>query len=62
MTNVGEGAATYEATMVSPLGTTVEVLPMTLMFQKKYDQQSYNVSITYNGNKNQEVSYGDQLH
>jgi hypothetical protein len=35
MTNVGIGVSTYEAAVVSPWGTTVEVSPMTLMYVPK---------------------------
>jgi hypothetical protein len=40
VTNVGEGATTYKAKKVPPVGTKVEVSPMTLVFQKKHEQQS----------------------
>ncbi|XP_059440046.1 subtilisin-like protease SBT3 [Corylus avellana] len=61
VTNVGEGAATYEAKVVPvPLYTIVEVSPMTLVFQKKYEQRSYNVTITYKGMlRDQEFTYGE---
>ena len=42
VTNVGEGAETYNAIVDSPWGTIVEVSPMTLVFKKKYEQISYN--------------------
>ncbi|KAB1199443.1 Subtilisin-like protease [Morella rubra] len=58
VTNVGEGAATYKARVTYPEGSTVEVLPGELIFRKKYEKQSYNVTISHKGNNDGEISFG----
>ncbi|KAB1199442.1 hypothetical protein CJ030_MR4G022476 [Morella rubra] len=47
----------------SPEGSRVEVSPMTLIFRKKYEKQSYNVTIiTYEGNnEGDEVPFGELI-
>lgn len=59
VTNVGKGAATYKATMTPPRGSTVKVSPPILMFTKKYEKQSYQVSISYEKRRGkEEVAFG----
>lgn len=47
VTNVGNGAATYKVKVEKPNGTTITVSPQTLVFRKKYEKQSYSLSIRY---------------
>lgn len=58
LTNVGEGAATYRANVTAPNGSTVQVSPKTLVFKKKYEKQSYSMTIKYKSNKEGTVSFG----
>jgi hypothetical protein len=61
VTNVGEGATTYEANVTLPEGSTVIVSPTKLIFRNKYEKQSYAVTISFKGNNNGEVSFGDLI-
>ncbi|KAI3460197.1 hypothetical protein Pfo_016860 [Paulownia fortunei] len=47
VTNVGDGAATYKAKLEIPENTTIRIRPQTLVFQKKYEKQSYSLTIRY---------------
>ncbi|KAG6422078.1 hypothetical protein SASPL_118641 [Salvia splendens] len=47
LTNVGSGAATYRMKLEKPENSTVTVTPTTLVFGKKYEKQSYSLSIRY---------------
>ncbi|KAI3460196.1 hypothetical protein Pfo_016859 [Paulownia fortunei] len=47
VTNVGDGAATYKAKLEIPENTTIRIRPQTLIFQKKYEKQSYFLTIRY---------------
>ncbi|EEF52381.1 Xylem serine proteinase 1 precursor, putative [Ricinus communis] len=58
VTNVGEGAAIYNAKVIAPLGATVTVWPETLVFGKKHDKQSYRLTIYYGADKKGKVSFG----
>ncbi|KAK6939618.1 Peptidase S8 propeptide/proteinase inhibitor I9 [Dillenia turbinata] len=58
VTNVGDGAATYNAKVVAPPGTEVSVAPDTLVFKNKYEKQSYTLSLLYKQDKNQSVFWG----
>lgn len=58
LTNVGNGAATYTAKVTAPKGSAVTISPKTIKFGKKYEKQSYSLTISYNGNENQIVSSG----
>ncbi|XP_047945871.1 subtilisin-like protease SBT3 [Salvia hispanica] len=49
LTNVGTGAATYRMKLEIPENTTVTVSRRTLVFKKKYEKQSYSLSIRYTG-------------
>ncbi|GMY30316.1 Subtilisin-like protease [Fagus crenata] len=61
VTNVGEGATTYKANVTLPEGSTVIVSPTKLIFRNKYEKQSYAVTISFKGNNNGEVSFGDLI-
>ncbi|XP_022879898.1 subtilisin-like protease SBT1.9 [Olea europaea var. sylvestris] len=47
VTNVGDGAVTYKVKVQKTGDSTITVFPETLVFQKKYDKQSYSVTIRY---------------
>ncbi|XVE94921.1 hypothetical protein REPUB_Repub02eG0051400 [Reevesia pubescens] len=59
VTNVGEGAATYNVKIVQPEGSTIAVSPETLVFGKTYEKQSFNVTISYKSNSKKIVSFGE---
>ncbi|KAH7841967.1 hypothetical protein Vadar_000025 [Vaccinium darrowii] len=46
-TNVGYGGGTYKVNVTAAKGTTIKVSPKTLVFRKKYDKQSYSLTIKY---------------
>ncbi|KAL2232537.1 subtilisin-like protease SBT1.9 [Sesamum indicum] len=50
LTNVGDGAATYKVKVKEPNGSTITVSPQTLVFRKKYEKQSYSLTIRYRSN------------
>ncbi|KAL1534180.1 subtilisin-like protease SBT3 [Salvia divinorum] len=50
VTNVGEGAATYNVNVEAPVNTTAVVRPQTLVFGKKYETKSYSLTIRYKAN------------
>ncbi|KAL3505154.1 hypothetical protein ACH5RR_034995 [Cinchona calisaya] len=58
LTNVGNGAATYKAEVTAPKGSMVTISPKTISFGKKYEKQSYSLTINYKGNDNQIVTFG----
>ncbi|XP_047309700.1 subtilisin-like protease SBT3 [Impatiens glandulifera] len=59
LTNVGLGGASYEAKVVAPEGSKAVVHPTHLVFDKKYDKQSYSLKIEWkNENKRSNVSNG----
>lgn len=58
VTNVGGGAATYEAKVDAPNGSTVSVSPNRLEFRRNYEKQTYSLTIEYRGDKNGSVSFG----
>ncbi|KAI3460198.1 hypothetical protein Pfo_016861 [Paulownia fortunei] len=47
VTNVGDGAATYNVKLEKPHNTTIRIRPQTLVFRKKYEKQSYSLTIRY---------------
>ncbi|KAI3460195.1 hypothetical protein Pfo_016858 [Paulownia fortunei] len=49
VTNVGDGTATYKVKLEKPENTRVRIWPKTLVFQKKYEKQSYSLTIRYRG-------------
>lgn len=61
VTNVGDGAATYHAIVIAPRGSKVTVSPTTLLFEKKYEKQSYIMSIKYKSDKDMQVSFGSLI-
>ncbi|XP_037494336.1 subtilisin-like protease SBT3 isoform X2 [Jatropha curcas] len=58
LTNVGDGAATYKAKIVVTKGSKVTVSPDSLVFGKKYDKQTYTLTIKYSKDKGGRVSFG----
>ncbi|KAH7567441.1 hypothetical protein ACOSP7_010662 [Xanthoceras sorbifolium] len=58
VTNVGEGAATYKAMIAAPKGSQVVVSPEKLVFEKKYEKQSYTLTIKYTKDDEGNVSFG----
>ena len=58
VTNVGDGTATYHATVIAPRGSKVTVSPTTLVFEKKYEKKSYTMSIKYKSDKDGKISFG----
>ncbi|KAB1222143.1 Subtilisin-like protease [Morella rubra] len=49
VTNVGGGATTYNAIVTEPSGYEVTMVPKTLIFKRKYEKQTYSVTITSKG-------------
>ncbi|KAL0314874.1 UNVERIFIED_CONTAM: Subtilisin-like protease SBT3 [Sesamum angustifolium] len=45
--NVGNGPAAYKVKVEEPNGSTITVSPQTLMFTRKYEKQSYSLTIRY---------------
>jgi len=60
VTNVGDGAATYKATVTAPKDSRVIVSPQTLAFKSKYEKQSYNLTIINftRDTKEKDISFG----
>ncbi|KAL8513841.1 hypothetical protein ACS0TY_013091 [Phlomoides rotata] len=58
VTNVGNGAATYEAKVEKPKGSTITISPQTLVFGKKHEKQSYSLTIQYRSNNEFAVNDG----
>jgi subtilisin family serine protease len=56
--NVGDGAATYKAYVTAPKGSRVRVSPQTLVFQNKYEEQSYSLDIKFRSGMNKDISFG----
>ncbi|KAI3915991.1 hypothetical protein MKW98_004432 [Papaver atlanticum] len=56
VTYVGDGPSTYKAKLTAPRGSKVTVVPDTLLFNTKYEQQSY--VLTVHKRKNGIMSYG----
>jgi hypothetical protein len=46
VTNVGEGAATYNARVDAIENFDVMVMPKTLVFERKYEKKTYNVTLS----------------
>jgi hypothetical protein len=59
VTNVGQGSTTYKAFVTAPENSEVIVSPTRLVFAKKYDKRSYNVTIKYRGYDDKNVSFGE---
>ncbi|KAL6504613.1 hypothetical protein OROHE_023371 [Orobanche hederae] len=47
VTNVGNGAATYNVKLEVPVNTTMRVRPSTLVFRKKHEKLSYSLTIRF---------------
>jgi subtilisin family serine protease len=58
VTNVGDGAAKYKVSVTAPEGSEVTVIPETLVFENKYEKQSYSLSIKYGWDSRGRVSFG----
>lgn len=50
VTNVGIGPAVYKALVTTPEDYVVTVSPERLVFVRKYETQSYNITLMYKGN------------
>ncbi|XP_062003318.1 subtilisin-like protease SBT3 [Rosa rugosa] len=59
VTNVGDGAAKYKASVTAPKGSIVTVSPETLFFSETYEKRSYTLTINYKGEKKGNVSFGE---
>ena len=46
VTNVGKGAATYNATVIAPEGLNVTIMPKTLVFAGKYEKITYTLTLS----------------
>ncbi|KAK4345711.1 hypothetical protein RND71_035887 [Anisodus tanguticus] len=49
VTNVGAGAAKYQARVIAPKKSTISISPQTLVFEKKNQKQDYTLTIRYKG-------------
>lgn len=58
VTNVGDKAATYKATVTAPKGTVVKVSLDKLVFRKKYERQSFFLTIRYTSREDGTVQFG----
>ncbi|EXC32842.1 Subtilisin-like protease [Morus notabilis] len=58
LTNVGESVVTYKAMVTAPNFSEVVVSPNVLVFMKKHERKSYNLTIKYKGNMERRVSSG----
>ncbi|KAB2621317.1 subtilisin-like protease [Pyrus ussuriensis x Pyrus communis] len=58
VTNVGDGAARYRASVTSPKGSQVTVSPEILIFAYKYEKQSFTVTLNYKAKKKGKASSG----
>ncbi|XP_052200677.1 subtilisin-like protease SBT3 [Diospyros lotus] len=58
VTNVGVGATVYRAVVQAPRGSEVTVSPEKLVFNKRYEKQSYSLRIQYKGDEKGSVTHG----
>ncbi|KAL3839292.1 hypothetical protein ACJIZ3_023883 [Penstemon smallii] len=58
VTNVGDGAAVYKVKVERPSGSTITVSPRSLVFRKKYEKQSYTLTMRYSFSNEFSVTYG----
>ncbi|KAK9697455.1 hypothetical protein RND81_08G038700 [Saponaria officinalis] len=59
VTNVGDGGATvYMVVVTEPKNSKVTVSPKNLVFKRRYEKQSYNLTVKYRRNEKQDVSFG----
>ncbi|KAL8030050.1 hypothetical protein ABFX02_14G262600 [Erythranthe guttata] len=58
VTNVGGDSGSYKVQVIAPSGSKVSVDPSNLVFGKKYEKQSYSVTVEYNGDKSGGVTFG----
>ncbi|KAI3460189.1 hypothetical protein Pfo_016852 [Paulownia fortunei] len=58
VTNVGDDATSYKVQVTAPSGSIVNVYPTTLEFGKKYEKQSYYLTIQYNSNSTGAITFG----
>ncbi|KAL2527818.1 Subtilisin-like serine endopeptidase family protein [Forsythia ovata] len=58
LTNVGNGATTYKLKVKQPKESTITVFPETLVFQKKYEKQSYSLTIRYRSYSQTAINHG----
>ncbi|XP_059637320.1 subtilisin-like protease SBT3 [Cornus florida] len=58
VTNVGDGPRIYKAEVTAPEHSTIFVWPEKILFVKKYEKQSYNLTIKYMKEKNGTVKFG----
>lgn len=58
VTNVGSDTATYKVQVDAPTGSVVTAYPTTLTFGKKYEKQSYTLTINYKANTTGAITFG----
>lgn len=58
LTNVGNGTANYHAEVIAPIGSHITVIPNILVFNHTYDKKSFTMTIEYESDKNEKVTYG----
>ncbi|XP_059627176.1 subtilisin-like protease SBT3 [Cornus florida] len=61
VTNVGDGPTIFKAEVTAPEHSTIFVWPEKIIFAKKYEKQSYNLTIKYMKEKNDTVKFGSLL-
>lgn len=58
VTNVAKGSAKYTALEKVPKSYEVAISPKTLVFSKKYERQTYDVTIKYKGRDRPKFAFG----
>lgn len=58
VSNVGDDTASYRVQVTAPSGSSVSVVPATLVFGKRYEKQSYTLTIEYSSDKDGAITFG----